>query len=461
MERIGSFLRDKFSVYVKKEVFNLLSLVAHLPIKDDTTRHRKGQLPQVFDRIEPSLNYVKKLHFPVRTSDLKPSSNAGQNLLIIVQAFLNLAIITKNLKVIRHLYQCIREHATFFESQLKNSLNIIITQHINELPTRDFLDCANGFIEEFLQRGMDTSVKDNIRWAIARKIILRIMETCSQHQLEELLVVWNTKWLQVLQQTEYSEQTDPVELFNFVQEQTYLMDFYEVVYRRLPLDKIKGSVHTRLYGDSTAQNELSKALIAIAHQAKSGQIRNFSRICADIKPEFVTNEGGKEGRQAELEKAQYSHQAVQTKFCCSAYSLLSSVIVRTQTNEVVFANFLFNPRQGEASQSLWSLLIDTEKDFEFKVQTHFNHVQLQSIEQKLADSAATTKDFAGARIQNMMKEYLTSTFMGAGEQFNQNMVFETQLDAVGLKQEQQKLQELIKDRIRHNHSSNAQSSSAS
>ena len=42
-----------------------------------------------------------------------------------------MAIITKNLKIIRNLYSIIREHKTSFEQTLKNSLNIIVTQYVN------------------------------------------------------------------------------------------------------------------------------------------------------------------------------------------------------------------------------------------------------------------------------------------------------------------------------------------
>ena len=77
---------------------------------------------------------------------------------------------------------------------------------------------------------------------------------------------------------------------------------------------------------------------------------------------------------------------------------------------------------------MWSLIIDTQNEFEFKVQTNFNHIELKNIEQKLAESEAQGKglrDIASIRVQNMMNEYLTQSFMGANEKFNQNMVFET------------------------------------
>jgi hypothetical protein len=71
---------------------------------------------------------VKKMHFPMKSSELKAQSNEAQNFLVIVQAFLNLAIITKDLKVVRQLYQLIREHKTSFELSLKNAINVIVME---------------------------------------------------------------------------------------------------------------------------------------------------------------------------------------------------------------------------------------------------------------------------------------------------------------------------------------------
>jgi len=122
VQRIASYLKEKFSVYVKKEVLNLFSLVADFPISSKQ---------RIYDSLEPSLNYVKKMHFPMKSRELKAHSNEAQNFLVIVEAFLSMAIITKNLKVLRLLYQVIREHKTSFEQTLKHSINIIVTQQIN------------------------------------------------------------------------------------------------------------------------------------------------------------------------------------------------------------------------------------------------------------------------------------------------------------------------------------------
>jgi hypothetical protein len=50
----------------------------------------------------------------------------------------------------------------------------------------------------------------------------------------------------------------------------------------------------------------------------------------------------------------------------------------------------------------------------------------------------------------MMNEYLTAPFMGANERFNQNMVFETQLDHINMKKEEEKLQEIVDKKFQSN-----------
>lgn len=117
----------------------------------------------------------------------------------MIEAFLNMAIITKNLKVLRSLYNIIREPTTTFERTLKNSINIIVTQQINILqPISKFMKCLTEFMNEFLNRNMDLEIDDNIRWSIATKIIMRILETCSQEQLTEFMVQYSLKFEDVL-----------------------------------------------------------------------------------------------------------------------------------------------------------------------------------------------------------------------------------------------------------------------
>jgi len=100
---------------------------------------------------------------------------------------------------------------------------------------------------------MDRSVCDNIRWAIARKIIVRILETCPQEKLLEVMLHWNSDFMGVLKGTEFSDFSDqPLEFFNLVREKTFVMVFYEIMFRRLPVQVIKETLHTRIYGPDCA-----------------------------------------------------------------------------------------------------------------------------------------------------------------------------------------------------------------
>jgi hypothetical protein len=95
-------------------------------------------------------------------------------------------------------------------------------------------------MSEFLSRRLDTSIDDNVRWAIARKIIVRILETCPQDYLEELMVENHKTFIQVLIDSNFEDFIiDPSEFFNLVREKTFVMIFYEVMFRRLSTKSIR------------------------------------------------------------------------------------------------------------------------------------------------------------------------------------------------------------------------------
>lgn len=77
--------------------------------------------------------------------------------------------------------------------------------------------------------------------------------------------------------------------------------------------------------------------------------------------------------------------------------------------------------KGE-EQSIWQLIVDTERSFNFEVETNFTYMQLKSIEKQL-DSAA--QDVAQLKANNLITEYVNASFMSANEKFNSAMVFET------------------------------------
>ena len=111
----------------------------------------------------------------------------------------------------------------------------------------------------------------------------------------------------------------------------------------------------------------------------------------------------------------------------------------TQSKENLFSQFLFVTARDKGEEySIWQLIVDTERSYNFEVETNFNYVQLKSIEMRLSEQA----DMAQMKANNLISEYVNASFMSANERFNSAMVFESQLDETG-QREDKKLQRLI------------------
>ena len=90
-------------------------------------------------------------------------------------------------KALRLLYRVLREHRTLYEFKLERALRLFITAHVNKLPAGEFARFFDDLFFEFLDRSTDTSTDENLRWAIARRILLVVLDTCSEAQLEALM----------------------------------------------------------------------------------------------------------------------------------------------------------------------------------------------------------------------------------------------------------------------------------
>ena len=84
------YLQDRFSVHLKKEVLNLIGLIYNF-------RTSKGEYVHV--RLNDSLINLKRQFFPLKTRDLAKNSFQATNFNVIIQAYLNLLLLSKNLKV--------------------------------------------------------------------------------------------------------------------------------------------------------------------------------------------------------------------------------------------------------------------------------------------------------------------------------------------------------------------------
>lgn len=77
-------------MHLKKEVLNLIGLIYNF-------RTSKGEFVHV--RLNDSLTNLKRQFFPLKSRDLAKNSFQATNFNVIIQSFLNLLLLSKNLKV--------------------------------------------------------------------------------------------------------------------------------------------------------------------------------------------------------------------------------------------------------------------------------------------------------------------------------------------------------------------------
>ncbi|CDW71353.1 dna-dependent protein kinase catalytic subunit [Stylonychia lemnae] len=414
-EKVSKYLKERYPVHIKREVLNLVGMIYNLETQ------RENEFVHDKDNINFSLRTLQSQFFPIKTRELVRNSNVYNNFHIIVEGFLSLLILSKNLKVLRMIYNSMREWKTTYEPSLKRTLKIIIEQSINKMPLHQFKQTFSQFMDEFMNRQIDLSVDDNLRWAIMKKIILKILESCSQEFLADIMIEF-TPQLEIVLKESIFLQKDPLEQYQLIKQKKWIFLVFEVMFRRLKPETIRQQVHKKLYGESSPGNELTKSLIQLCTLAKKAPIDGFVNFVKDsIKSEFP----------------QYnSPLQVQRQYACAAYTCLTAIIMGTQTKENLFSQFLFATLRDKGEECFWNVLIDQEKAYNFEVETNFNYIQLKQIEFKIEQ--ANGGDISQIKANNLINEY--------NEKFNSAMVFETQPDKINIKSEEEKLQKLLNNK---------------
>lgn len=107
------------------------------------------------------------------------------------------------------LYTVLREHKpAFFAERLKNTLhNYVKTSIVHLKTTQEFIVTFDKFYEEFKDTAYDDSVDDNIRWAIANKILKPALEWCELDNLEAIMLKHFTEMQATLAKQFDSEMT--------------------------------------------------------------------------------------------------------------------------------------------------------------------------------------------------------------------------------------------------------------
>lgn len=129
--------------------------------------------------------------------------------------------------------------------------NLILTSINTRTDLNDFFTVVDSFMREFMSFELDVNIDDNIRWAIAHKMIQRILETCSLEQLEYLMVKYHNLFKSIIEKSlvtgpvgmsEDQQNEQALRRYMLVREKTHVFLFLEVMVRRIDAELLKGKV---------------------------------------------------------------------------------------------------------------------------------------------------------------------------------------------------------------------------
>jgi len=121
-DRIIEYLKDNYSVLVKKESLLLAAEVWNLKIL---------KIHSISSQLSPSLRLIQKRYFPIKTSDLEKSSKEAVNFDIILDAFIKIFTINLNWDSLQWLFLILRESVSTYLGKIKPSLSSYICKTVN------------------------------------------------------------------------------------------------------------------------------------------------------------------------------------------------------------------------------------------------------------------------------------------------------------------------------------------
>jgi predicted nucleotide-binding protein (sugar kinase/HSP70/actin superfamily) len=127
---------------------------------------------------------------------------------------------------------------------------------------------------------------DNLRWAVADKVVARVFETCSLEYLEQLMAhYFEQKFKKTLEKSVLDG--DSLTRYLTVREKTHVFLLIEICVRRLDSDALKNKVTKQIYGQQAPANELTKYLIKKGEEASKGiGLEDFIKSCDSLTQEI-------------------------------------------------------------------------------------------------------------------------------------------------------------------------------
>ena len=152
------------------------------------------------------------------------------------------------------------------KSRYKNILLGAIEKAAGDIKVTDhFIHQSKNLLEIFQDSSLSNKIDRNIRFKTIERCLLPFLDSSKEEFLSEFFIEFYQKIIDIFNKGPF---TDPVEKLLHLKEMTAAFNIFEILFRRISIDKLKKEVHKRLIPSTTAENEITKKLILISHSTK-------------------------------------------------------------------------------------------------------------------------------------------------------------------------------------------------
>ncbi len=143
----------------------------------------------IHQKVRPVLEAFLMKQSPVVSRDLGNNKNQITNYEKLLEGFFDLLDLSGSPNILQILRRVISEHKPrFLAERIKASLNNFVLNVANSKPSfSQFFQVVEPLLNAFFDEA-HTQIADNYRWAVASKLINRILETCPSNYLENLFI---------------------------------------------------------------------------------------------------------------------------------------------------------------------------------------------------------------------------------------------------------------------------------
>ncbi|OMJ94285.1 hypothetical protein SteCoe_2629 [Stentor coeruleus] len=291
---------------------------------------------EIYKKLKPLFFEIQNQYFLPSTQNLQPSKETN-DFEIMSRSFFELFNRIPTLNNLELLHTLIREDKSLYEKELNQITMVLIKKVVAEGYETTF----QTLIEMFYDPNTDKGIIDNLRWGIAKRILIPMIDYADELMIEKLMIYCTQQMIGKITEIKFTEIYDSKEYLFRLREKTWILLIFERFFAKLPSNRLKENVHKALYGPGSQGNELTKQIIVFCSKYRKERPEKYELI------------------DSISASSDYIRQ-----FCCAAYSCLLTCIRKTQSQEKVYVNYLFRDQN-------WKILLEEKEDFGFKPQTLF------------------------------------------------------------------------------------------